>query len=610
MIPSPEQFTLHICTFLATTGLVGLATWVLCTRVMTESKNTGAADDFFAGGRSLKWYVVAGSLMLTNLSTEQLVGLNGNVYKDRNLAGIWFEAGAAIAMVLTATVFLPRYMALGLTTTSAYLGERFDLCTRTMGSVLFLVFYVFLVCPFALYTGSLAMRNSFDLHSIPLWAISAVIGSLGACYALFGGLKAVAVSDCLNGIGLLIVGVWVPAAALYQLGGVSELFEHPDDLKPLAEHSISAPWHVNFTGLFLMNIYYWSTNQVIVQRALAAKTLAHGQKGVLFAATMKVVGFVFLCLPGVIGLALVRSGATIGGKVFTVPHDDEVYPELVKAVMPLWSLGFFAAVLVGSVLSSFNSALNSAATLFGLEIYKVYINKEASDKRIVFVSTMFGGLMTLASFVIAPLFEHIDGIFSFQQHVNTVLSLPLVSIFFVGIATSLPDAFAEKVGFAVGVVAIAAGQFVPESYLHFFHVYFLAFVLAVSSVFIATYIPCLRRMCGRIGRPISYVQRTDKAVVDLVRWRPTYILVAGLMVVLTTLIVSLQIGSEELFYSFWALWLVVLTTLLFWTAASTPVQKKADLGRQATEMPENPMEADDTVVGAEYIKGVVEQQNL
>jgi len=279
MIPSPEQFTLHICTFLATTGLVGLATWVLCTRVMTESKNTGAADDFFAGGRSLKWYVVAGSLMLTNLSTEQLVGLNGNVYKDRNLAGIWFEAGAAIAMVLTATVFLPPYMALGLTTTSAYLGERFDLCTRTMGSVLFLVFYVFLVCPFALYTGSLAMRNIFDLHSIPLWAVSAVIGSLGACYALFGGLKAVAVSDCLNGIGLLIVGVWVPAAALYQLGGISELFEHPDDLIPLAEHSISAPWHVNFTGLFLTNIYYWSTNQVIVQRVLAAKTLAHGLHG-------------------------------------------------------------------------------------------------------------------------------------------------------------------------------------------------------------------------------------------------------------------------------------------------------------------------------------------
>eukprot|EP00439_Symbiodinium_sp_Y106_P084955 s301_g27.t1 len=218
--------------------------------------------------------------------------------------------------------------------------------------------------------------------------------------------------------------------------------------------------------------------------------------------------------------------------------------------------------------------------------------------------------MTLASFVIAPLFEHIDGIFSFQQHVNTVLSLPLVSIFFVGIATSLPDAFAAKVGFAVGVVAIAAGLFVPEQYLHFFHVYFVAFVLAVSSVFIATYIPCLRRMCGQIGRPISYVQRTDKAVVDLARWRPTYRLVAGLMVVLATLIISLQIGSKELFYSFWALWLAVLSTLLFWTAASTPAQKKADLGRQAKEMPKNPMEADDTVVGAEYIEGVVEQQNL
>lgn len=182
---------------------------------------------------------MAGSLMLTNLSTEQLVGLNGTVYTDGSLAGIWLEAGAAIAMTITATVFLPRYMALGLTTTSGFLGERFDLFTRTLGSALFLFFYVFVVCPFALYTGALAIRKIFDLD-LPLWSISATIGTLGACYALFGGLKAVAVSDCLNGIGLLIVGVWVPAAALYHLGGFTGLFSQPEELKPLVQHSAGA----------------------------------------------------------------------------------------------------------------------------------------------------------------------------------------------------------------------------------------------------------------------------------------------------------------------------------------------------------------------------------
>lgn len=616
MVPGAEQLALHVCTFIATTGLVGVATWAICSR-MTSSATGGAADDFFAGGRSLRWYVVAGSLMLTNLSTEQLVGLNGSVYKDQNLAGIWLEAGAAIAMIITATVFLPRYMSLGLTTTSGFLGERFDLFTRTMGSALFLLYYVFVLCPIALYTGALAIRNIFDLQSLPLWSISAIIGTFGACYALFGGLKAVAVSDCLNGIGLLIVGIWVPAAALYQLGGVSSLFQEPEVLKPLVEHSVLAPWHVNFSGLFLTNVYYWSTNQVIVQRALAARSLADGQKGVLFAASMKVVGFIFLCLPGTIGLLLVRRNATISrnGEPFTVPKNDEVYPELVKSVMPLWSLGFFAAVLVGSVLSSFNSALNSAATIFGLEIYKVYINKDASDKRIVNVSTIFGAAMTLGSFVVAPLFEHIDGIFSFQQHVNTIVSLPLVVVFLVGVCSSIPDAFAAKFGFAVGAVAIVGGLFVPEETVHYFHTFFIAFVLALLGVAVATYLPCLRRCFGAEVPSEAYVPRLAN-LVEMSPWRPVHGLVVALLVVLTVLIVSLQLGSEWLFYGFWTLWLAMVGVLLTWSVhrrSARPAAEKAHSTKRAGASPKetveeaaNPMAADDTVVGADYIRGIQE----
>lgn len=603
VVPGAEQLALHVCTFLATTGLVAITTWAICSR-MTSTSSGGAADDYFAGGRSLRWYVVAGSLMLTNLSTEQLVGLNGTVYTDHSMAGIWLEAGAALAMTITATLFLPRYMALGLTTTSGFLGERFDLFTRTLGSLLFLVFYVFVVCPFALYTGALAIRNIFDLDSLPLWSISAIIGTFGACYALFGGLKAVAVSDCLNGIGLLIVGIWVPAAALYQLGGVSTLFEEPKVLKPLVEHSVIAPWHVNFTGLFLTNVYYWSTNQVIVQRALAARSLADGQKGVLFAASMKVVGFIFLCLPGTIGLSLVRRNATINGEPFTVKKSDEVYPELVKAVMPLWSLGFFAAVLVGSVLSSFNSALNSAATIFGLEIYKVYINKDASERRVVNVSTVFGAAMTLGSFVVAPLFQKIDVIFSFQQHVNTIISLPLVVIFLVGIGTSLPDAFAAKCGFAVGVCAVVAGQFVPEETLHYFHTFFIAFVLATLTILVTTYVPCIRRLCGQAPKPVAHVQRLGAAKVEMRPWRPVHPLVCGLLAVLAVLIISLQLGSEALFYTFWAFWLMVLVTLLFWRVRPKENPRKPEM---KVEIPaDNPVVADDHVVGAGYIQGVNE----
>jgi len=297
-----------------------------------------------------------------------------------------------------------------------------------------------------------------------------------------------------------------------------------------------------------------------------------------------------------------------------VKRNDEVYPELVKAVMPLWSLGFFAAVLVGSVLSSFNSALNSAATIFGLEIYKVYINKDASDKRIVNVSTIFGAGMTLGSFVVAPLFQHIDVIFSFQQHVNTIISLPLVVVFLVGICSSVPDAFAAKFGFALGVIAIVAGQFVPEEVLHYFHTFFIAFVISILGTFAATYVPFVRKVFGQTPKPVPHVQRRDANLVETIPWRPVHGLVVALLIVLSLLILSLQLGAEWLFYAFWALWLVVLVVLLTWsvrssrrgsntrsatTKSTTKQEQNADNMEGA-----NPMAADDTVVGADYIKGV------
>jgi len=563
----------HVATFLVWTSGVGAVTWFICWRFLRSKR--GTSDDYFAGGRCLKWYVVAGSLMLTNLSTEQLVGLNGTIFKDGCLAGIFWEAGAAIAMVVTATVFLPRYMSLGLTTTSAFLGERYDLMTRTLVSVVFLVYYTVVLCPLVLYTGALAIRKIFELEVVPLWVISLVIGLLGACYALFGGLKAVAVSDCLNGVGLLVVGLWVPVAALQRLGGISALFQEPSYLVPLVSHSQvydngtherswvvpTLPWHVTITGLTLTNLYYWSTNQVIVQRVLAAESLAQGQKGVLFAASMKVVGFTFLCLPGTVGLLMVKNGVHIDGVPFTVAKSDEVYPELVKAVMPNWSLGIFAAVLIGSVLSTFNSALNSASTIFGLEIYKIFINSQASEQKVVRVATVFGAGLTLASFFIAPQLSRVDSIFSFLQQANTVVSLPIITIFFVGIAASLPDAFAAKTGFAVGALACGLGQLATEE-IHYLHIYFLAFLLAASAMAVAAWFRPLRRCFRLAERPSRYAPPQGFAKVHMAPWRPLYYIVASILAVIALLVVALQVGRAWLFYCFWAVWLLSMLTLM------------------------------------------------
>ena len=393
-------------------------------------KSDNITEEYFTGGRALAWPMVAGSLLLTNLSTEQLVGLNGSVFGDKALVGLAWEALAAFAMIATALVFLPRYLASGFTTTPAFLEKRFDKTTRSMVSGLFLFGYVTVLLPVVLYTGSLALIGMFDLN-LSLWFVVSIIGILGSSYAIFGGLKSVAVSDTLNGVGLLIGGLAIPILGLYALGDGS-FFEglkilgtdNPEYLAVLTNTNIdgnvvSVPWPTLFTGMMFIQIFYWSTNQVIVQRAMAAKSLAEGQKGVLFASAMKLVGPLLLCLPGIIALHMTD---------LNIDKQDQVYGAVVRHVLPDWSLGLFAAVLMGSILSSFNSALNSASTLFSLQFYKGYINKEANGEQIVAVGKKFGILLAIASIFIAPMLDQMQSIFEYLQKVNGLYSVPILSL--------------------------------------------------------------------------------------------------------------------------------------------------------------------------------------
>ena len=287
-------------------------------------------------------------------------------------------------MIATALVFLPQYLASGFTTTPAFLEKRFDKPTRSMVSGLFLFGYVTVLLPVVLYTGSLALKGMFDLE-FPIWMIAATIGVLGSSYAIFGGLKSVAVSDTLNGVGLLIGGLAIPALALAKLGdgsfmdGLSTLFNSkPEYLAVLAQTNIdekvvTVPWPTLLTGMMFIQVFYWSTNQVIVQRAMAAKSLAEGQKGVLFASAMKLVGPVMLCLPGIIALHLADINM-FGENALVITKQDQVYGAVVKHVLPDWSIGLFAAVLLGSILSSFNSALNSVPSSSGFNQSKLARN--------------------------------------------------------------------------------------------------------------------------------------------------------------------------------------------------------------------------------------------
>ena len=474
--------------FLAFTALVAYVSWQ-----KTRHDDHESSSGYFLAGRSLGWVVIAGSLLLTNLSTEQLVGMNGGGFEHGMQLMAW-EVWSAIAIVLMALVFLPRYLKGGVATVSEFLARRYDRRVGTLISVLLLLSLLTNLLPFVLYSGAVFMKDVFAVDQFftgesaeqnALVATVIALGVIGSIYAIFGGLKAVAVSDTMNGVGLLIGGAIIPFFGLIELGdlhgdggfaeGVRYLTTHrPERLNPVAmDESANVPFSTLFTGMLFITTYYWCTNQAIVQRTFGARSLSDGQKGVLFAAVMKLLAPLYVVLPGIIAFHLfavhqqdgaeyvvhqfptapaIQATTTDGDKTTTfvfeqgddgrladledsfenlsnqvgesvtvgageaavtyeitnvVPEhtivsrddagsavvlsaadpenvlplssQDKSYGRLATRVVPKWLLGFFAAVIFGAILSSFNSGLNSAATLFSMDIYKSVFRHEATE---------------------------------------------------------------------------------------------------------------------------------------------------------------------------------------------------------------------------------------
>lgn len=345
-----------------------------------QSKDeSNSRDGYFLAGRGLSAVFIAGSLLLTNLSAEQLIGLNGSAY-GFNLSSMAWEVTAAVATIAMAFVFLPRYLAGAFSTLPEFLNNRFDDDVRRLTVVLFMLGYGLVTIPSVLYSGSIAVLQLFDIpamfdisYSKSIALTIVVIGSVGGVYAIFGGLRAVAVSDTLNGLGLLLIGIAVPILGLSLLGEGSAVTglkiiatTNTEKLNAIGSSADPTPFATLFTGMIFANLFYWCTNQYVIQRTLGAKSLAEGQKGVLFSGFFKVLVPFMMMIPGVIAFHLYGGPDSASG----LTSIDLAYPQLIRDVLPNYASGFFLAVLLGAVFSSFNSLLNSAATLFCLDVYE------------------------------------------------------------------------------------------------------------------------------------------------------------------------------------------------------------------------------------------------
>ncbi|WP_405400937.1 solute:sodium symporter family transporter [Maribacter sp. Asnod2-G09] len=455
---------LSIISFLGFTILVAVIAWY-----NTRKTDEKSADGYFLAGRSLGAITIGGSILLTNLSAEQIVGLNGQSFAQGVLVMAW-ETLAAIALIFTAIYLLPKYMRAGITTIPEFVEERFDSQTKSILALLFLVAFGIVLLPTILYSGSIAFSTMFDLpellgtsQSTVIWICVWSIGLIGSVYAIFGGLKAVAVSDLVNAIGLLIGGLLIPVFGLMLIGdgsvsdGFSELWTaNPDKFNAKGEVDSYLPFSTLFTGLMIAQMYYWGTNQSILQRVFGAKSLAEGQKGMILAGFVKFLIPIIVVLPGIIAWHI--FGAEL-------ENPDQAYPALVKKVLPGAFLGFFAAVLFGAILSSFNSLLNSSSTLFGIDLYRQYFNKNASDTQMVRAGKIFGLFLAFISMILAPFIANApDGLFAYIQESLGSLSVPILAVVVIGMLTKNVPAKAAKIVLTGGVVMYLVSQFVLSPY--------------------------------------------------------------------------------------------------------------------------------------------------
>jgi SSS family solute:Na+ symporter len=530
-----------VLSFLAFTATVAGISWWL-----TRNDRMDSSDAYFLAGRSLTAWVIAGSLMLTNLSTEHLIGLNGDAF-NHTIAVMAWETTAALAMVLAALYFLPKYLRIGLTTIPEYLALRFDGQTRIIATALFLFSYAIAILPVVLLFGAAGLESLFDVsaslgisESQSRWLMVWGIGTIGSMYAIFGGLKAVAISDTINGVGFLIAGLLIPILALSMLGdgnvlnGFETVYTEEQDKFDITgdEPGSFLPFGVLFTGMIVNQIFFWCTNQSIIQRALGAKNLKEAQKGILIAASFKIIGPLAVVLPGVIAYHMFKD---------TLSSDQylQAYPMLVKAVLPTVFTGFFAAVMVGAVLSTFNSVLNSAATLYSKGVYSTVIKPSSSGLEQVRIGRWCSVVLALAAMAIAPMIDTTGSLYVYLQQINATFFGPMLAVILSGLLTTWVTARAAKIGLIAGPVIFYLLNFsFAEQYqnllqamfglsepVHFLHTLAIVFVLTLGVLFVIS--------TTRPEKHTPEVKTAPEPVVDLTPWR--FARAAGIAISLVTL---------------------------------------------------------------------------
>ncbi|HSW45621.1 MAG TPA: solute:sodium symporter family transporter [Phycisphaerae bacterium] len=494
----------------------GLFMATVVTVSILAGRRKASGEDYFLAGRGLTWPFIGFSLIAANISTEHFVGMAGTGFGTVGLAIASYEWIAAITLVFVAWWLLPRFLRAGIYTMPEFLEYRYDQGTRAIMAGYMLVIYIVVLLAAVLYSGAQAVNAIFDIRGLfesrfglapadaEFWAVVSimwVIGILGATYTIYGGLKAVVWADLIQGSGLLLTGLITFVLALRLIGGevtpdgeriaggIIEGWQRFTSSEQTASklHMVlpashpELPWTaIVLGGIWIPNLFYWGLNQFITQRTLAARSLAEGQKGILFAAVLKLTIPFIIVMPGIMAYQLFGDELTAQARrahlqnraqVTTVtegvtpdalsPEDEakilekageKAFPTMMSRIVPAWMRGFMFAALCGAVISTFNSGLNSSSTIFTMDIYRKYINPNAPPRQEVVVGRIATGVVVVVACLWAPIilkFEH--GVFKYIQMVWGFVSPGIVAVFVVGLVVAKTPPAAAKWALVLGV---------------------------------------------------------------------------------------------------------------------------------------------------------------
>ncbi len=434
---------LQIGIFVGLTLLIAALTyWKVHGAGAGDKASRNSEKELFLAGGGLSWMFVAGSITLTNLSTEQLVGMNGN----QMFLVAWWELAGFIGLMMLAFIFVPIYYRNNCTTVTELLEKRYKGgSVRTVISMLFLLGNILIYLPAALYSGSVFLKSMFGVDWSLLW-FAIPMAVIAAAYTITGGLRAVAVMDTYSGIGVLSIALLVVVLALSRIG--FDLSGIPVERMSMIGNAKSPiPFHTLFTGMIFIQIFYWSTNQNITQKAMTAPNVREAQKGVIAAAAIRI-----LVIP-----AIVVVPGVVAFKIFgEFKEQNLVYGRVVAEVLPSWLSGAFAALMAAAVIAHTAAILNSSVALYSVDFHNKFVAPAKNPWRL---AAWTAGVLTVTSIALVPLFNSDESIIGRLQELNGILSMPILSAFVAGLLFRNVDARAAVVGLLYGVTSYSFHNF-------------------------------------------------------------------------------------------------------------------------------------------------------